>query len=126
MSTPLNDQFDGTWRFVNEKEEEGWNYLHFSRGNRIVQFFNIKGGDYQNGQMLVSDAGDSKIQFYPEDGSEGWTRGYRFDDGNLVIVEGDDEYPCEPVTEKPDWLAKGIVDSDEYFNQNESNWGTKK
>lgn len=124
MSDPLKDEFNGTWRFANEKEVDGWNYLHFSKGNRIAQFFNIKDGNYDVGQMLVGDIGDNKIEFFPQDGSDGWTRGYRFDDGNLVIVEGDDEYPCQRPPENLEWLTEGIAKSDQFFEENEASWGT--
>lgn len=126
MTNPLKSDFDGTWRFVNEKEDEGWNYLHFSRGNRIVQFYNIKDGTYQDGKMLVGDAGNQKIEFFPQDGSEGWTRGYRFDDGNLVIVEGDMEFPCERISEMAPWLKEGITKADSYFDEHEATWGKKE
>lgn len=123
MSEPLDERFEGTWRFENPKEEEGWNYLHFSGGNRIVQFFNIREGSFDTGKMLVGDIGDSRIEFYPEGGGEGWTRIYRFDDGNLVIIEGEDEYPCSRLPSLPDWLAAGIDEAQEYFATREADWG---
>lgn len=122
MSEPLDERFEGTWRFENPREEEGWNYLHFSRGNRIVQFFNIRGGSFDTGKMLVGDIGDSRIEFYPEGGGEGWTRVYRFDDGNLVIIEGEDEYPCARPPSLPDWLEGGIAEAQAYFDAREADW----
>lgn len=126
MSSPLKPEFEGTWRFANEKEADGWNYLNFSKGNRVAQFFNINEGKFDCGKMLVSDIGDDRIEFFPEDGSEGWTRKYRFDDGNLVIIEGDDEYPCSRLPEMLPWLVEGIFESESYFDKNEANWGKKK
>lgn len=123
MNHPLREDFNGTWRFANEKEVDGWNYLHFSKGNRIVQFFNIQDGTYNDAKMLVNEAENNKIEFFPEDGSDGWTRGFRFDEGNLVIVEGDDEYPCERLSEMPEWLAEGIRNAAIYFDERESEWG---
>ena len=58
MDSPLDDRFDGTWRFANENDEEGWNYLHFSKGNRIVQFYNINAGKFEKGQCLVGKIND--------------------------------------------------------------------
>ena len=126
MSNPLPDEFDGTWRFANEAEADGWNYLHFSNGNRITQFYNIKEGNFEDAKMLVKDIGNATIEFFPRDGSDGWTRGYRFDDGNLVIVEGESEYPCQRPPEVPGWLQQGIEDALLYFEENEPKWGTSE
>ncbi len=126
MISPLKLGFDGTWRFKNEKEVDGWNYLHFSKGNRIAQFYNIKNGTFEVGRMLVGDIGNNLIEFFPQDGSKGWTRSYRFDDGNLVIIEGKDEYPCSRVQDPPVWLEEGIAAADRFFDEFEGTWGEER
>lgn len=131
MSNPLPGEFFGTWRFANEKEVDGYNYLHFSPSpgesvSRIVQFFNIKDGSFDCSKMLVADIGGSKIEFFPEGGDEGWTRGFRFDEGNLVILEGEDEYPCDQMTDIPEWLSTGISEAQSYFDSAESDWSEGK
>lgn len=126
MATNIKAEFEGTWRFANEKEEDGWNYLHFSKGNRITQYYNIKNGDFDCTHMLVQDIGDSSIEFFPEDGSPGWTRQFRFDDGNLVIIEKGVEYPCSRPPELLPWLVIGISEAETYFDENEAAWGKKE
>lgn len=118
----LSEAFDGTWRFANEKEADGWNYLHFSNGGRIVQFYNITGEKFDTGKMLVRDIGGNQIRFFPRGGGKGWTRHYRFDEGNLVIIEGSAQYPCSRPETIPEWLRLGIEESGRFFAEHEANW----
>ena len=123
MESPLDDRFDGTWRFANENDEEGWNYIHFSNGNRVVQFYNINGGKFEKGQCLVGKVGDDQMKFTPQGGGEGWTRNFSFDEeGNLTIIEGMDTYPCSRLPENLDWLERAIRESENFFDENEPSW----
>ncbi len=123
MSQPLDKRFEGTWRFANEKEEDGWNYLHFSGSHRIVQFFHIRSGAYDAGRCLVAIAGPDTLQFRPQGGGEGWTRNFAFDDeSNLTIIEGAETFPCTRLPEIPEWLEKAIAESEAYFDKHEANW----
>ena len=125
MKQPLPSEFDGTWRFEEPEEEEGYNYLHFSNGNRVVQFYKIKDGSFEDGRMLIGYIGDHTIEFYPKDGSVGWTRKFRFEDQKLVIqnLKEGKEFHCSRLQDIPEWLASGIALSDSYFDENEPNWG---
>ena len=125
MDTPLDDRFEGIWRFANDTDEEGWNYLHFSKGNRIVQFYNINGGKFDKGQCLVRKVSEDTIHFTPRDGGEGWTRNFSFDEtGNLTIIEGKDTFPCSRIPELPTWLSDAIEESEKFFDENEESWGS--